>query len=143
MSYLLDTCILSELRKNVPSTVISWFESKDQDLFYISVVTIAELWDGIERLSDSKKKKDLEDWFYGEVHSRFKDRILPIQDHIAKEWGSLNAICRKKGFCVGIQDLYLAATAKLHGLAFVTLNIKDFENIDDLTVINPWQPTKS
>ena len=137
MSYLLDTCILSELRKNVPQNALSWFETKDQNLFYISVVTLAELLDGIERLPDSKKKRDLEDWFYGELHSRFKDRILSIDDHVAKEWAYLNASLQRKGICVGLQDLYIAATAKAHCFSLITLNLKDFQSID-IPVINPW-----
>jgi len=137
MSFLFDTCVLSELRKNVPEKAQGWFESKDPDLFYISVVTIAELWDGIQRLTKSKKKKDLEDWFYGEVHSRFKDRILSIDDVVAKEWGHLNALLKRKGITIGVQDLYIAAIAKSHGLALITLNTKDFQEID-LPLINPW-----
>jgi predicted nucleic acid-binding protein len=138
MSYLLDTCILSELRKTIPAKTREWFESRDQDLFYISVVTIAELWDGIERLSVSKKKKDLEDWFHGEVYSRFKDKILPIDDHVAKEWGNLNASLSRQGICVGVQDLYIAATAKSYNLALATINIKDFQTLG-IPLINPWQ----
>jgi predicted nucleic acid-binding protein len=137
MSYLLDTCVLSELRKFVPPKVVKWFENRNQDLFYISVVSIAEILDGIERLPNSKKRRDLEDWFYGEVHSRFKDRILPIEDHIAKEWACLNASLQKKGLNIGVQDLYLAATARAYGFSLVTLNTKDFRGID-LLLSNPW-----
>lgn len=137
MSYLFDTCVLSQLRKSVPENVKTWFETKEQHLFYISVVTIAELLDGIERLPESKKKKDLEDWFYGDIHSRFKDRILPIDDHIAKEWAYLNAGLQRKGVSVGVQDLYIAATAKAHGFALITLNTKDFQQID-IPLMNPW-----
>lgn len=117
MSYLLDTCVLSELRKKVPQHVFSWFEKKDQNLFYISVVTFAELLDGIERLPNSKKRKDLEDWFYGDIHTRIKNRILSIDDHVAKEWAIMNASLQHKGICIGVQDLYIAATAKAHGFA--------------------------
>lgn len=138
MSYLLDTCTMSELRKKIPQKIRDWFEKKDQDLFYISAVTIAELWDGIERLPVSKKKKDLEDWFYGDIHSRFKDHILPIDDRVAKEWGSLNAQLLKKGISVGVQDLYIAATAKSYAMELITLNVKDFKSID-LSIINPWE----
>ena len=137
MSYLFDTCVVSQLRKSVPENVKTWFESKEQHLFYISVVTIAELLDGIERLPDSKKKKDLEDWFYGDIHSRFKDRILPINDHVAKEWAYLNSSLQRRGICVGVQDLYIAATAKAQGFALITLNTKDFQQID-IPLINPW-----
>ncbi len=138
MSYLLDTCTLSELRGKVPLKTQIWFESKNQDLFYISVVTIAELWDGIERLSPSKKKKDLEDWFYGDIYSRFKDMILSIDDRIAKEWGTMNSQLLKRGITLGVQDLYIAATAKSHGLELVTLNTKDFTEVG-IPIINPWE----
>ncbi len=137
MSYLLDTCILSQLRKEIPLSVKHWFESIDQDLFYISVVTIAELLDGIERLAPCKKKKDLENWFFGEVHSRFKDRILSIDDHVAKEWAFLNASLQKEGHNIGVQDLYIAATAKSHGFVIVTINTKDFYPTK-VPIFNPW-----
>lgn len=137
MSYLLDTCVLSELRKTVPKIAREWFESKNQDLFYISAVTIAELWDGIERLVESKKKRQLEDWFFGDIHSRFKNHIISIDDRVAKEWGTLNAQLLKKGISVGVQDLYIAATARSYALELITLNIKDFKAID-LPIKNPW-----
>jgi predicted nucleic acid-binding protein len=137
MSYLLDTCILSELRKNVPEKTRVWFENKDQDQFFISVVTLAELWDGIERLPKSKRRNDLQDWFHGEIHSRFKDRILTIDDRVAMEWGFLNAGLRRKGVTMGVQDLYIAATVKSHSLVLVTVNIKDFQAAD-IPLVNPW-----
>jgi toxin FitB len=137
MSYLLDTCVLSELRKSIPLNVREWFSSKDSDLFFISVVTVAELWDGIECLSASQKRRDLEEWFRDEVHSRFKDRIFSVDDRVAREWGSLNAKLQKKGCMVGLQDIYIAATAKSWDLSLITLNVKDFEHMD-LMVINPW-----
>lgn len=138
MSYLLDTCVLSELRKSVPNHVKSWFEEKDQNLFYLSVVTIAELLDGIERLPLSKKKSDLEDWFYGDIQVRFSGRIVDIDQHVAKEWAFQNAMLQKKGITVGVQDLYIAASAKVRGFALVTLNVKDFQSIG-IPLINPWK----
>jgi len=137
MSYLIDTCVISELRRKIPSHVSEWFESKDEELFFISVVTVAELLDGIERLPMSKKKRDLEDWFHGDVLSRFKDRILPIDEKVAKAWGLLSASLKNKGINVGIQDLYIAATARVNSLAVVTLNFKDFKDIE-ISIFNPW-----
>lgn len=138
MSYLLDTCVLSQLRKRNPAHVYDWFESKNQDLFFISTVTIAELWDGIERLESCKKRKDLEDWFFGEILTRFKGNILSIDESIAIKWGMLNSSLQKKGLTVGVQDLYIAATAAAKNLVLITLNTKDFINID-LTIVNPWE----
>jgi len=140
MSYLLDTCVISELRKKVPLHVVRWFESRDEDLFFISAVTVAELFDGIERLSPSKKKEELIDWFHGDVIVRFNDRILPIDERVAKKWGHLSAYLRKSGHNVGIQDLYIAATASVYALAVVTLNFKDFKNAM-IDVVNPWEVT--
>ncbi len=138
MSYLLDTCVLSEMRKTIPEHVKTWFSGKDQELFYISVVTIAELLDGIERLPPSKKREDLENWFFGDVYTRFKDRILPVDDHIAKEWAYLNASLQSQGQNVGVQDLYIAATAKSYGFVLLTKNVKDFQYLKT-SAINPWQ----
>src|ERR1700733_6093109 len=137
MSYLIDTCIISELRKKIPSQVTNWFDNKDEELFYISVVTVAELLDGIERLPTSKKKRDLENWFHGDVLSRFKDCILPIDEKVAKTCGFLSAALKSKGVNVGVQDLYIAATAKVNSLAVVTLNFKDFKDADISLVTTP------
>ncbi len=139
MTYLLDTCIISELRKKekIETSVLEWFENKDSDAFSLSVVTIAEIWNGIELLPRSRKRTLLEDWFYGEILTEFKDKIIPIDERIAMEWGSLDAVFRKKGKPLSVQDLYIAATAKVYGMAIVTINVKDFIH-DDITVINPW-----
>lgn len=88
-------------------------------------------------MSDSKKKMDLESWFYGEVQARFIDRTIHIDDHVAREWAFLNSSLQKKGITVSVQDLYIAASARAHGFALVTLNVKDFQAID-IPLINPW-----
>ena len=137
MSYLLDTCVISELRKKIPDKVKEWFADKNVESFFVSVVTVGELLDGIERLTPSKKKKDLEGWFFGEVMDRFQGKILPIDDNIAKTWGRLSATLRRKGISIGVQDLYLAATAHVHGLAILTINVKHFKDVG-VSVINPW-----
>ncbi|HEV8051955.1 MAG TPA: type II toxin-antitoxin system VapC family toxin [Parachlamydiaceae bacterium] len=138
MSYLLDTCVVSELRKEVPKKVKEWFGNINEESLFISVVTIGELLDGIERLKTSKKKRDLEAWFFGEVMDRFQGKILPIDENVAKTWGRLSASLREKGISVGVQDLYLAATAHVHALAVLTINTKHFKDVN-IPVINPWE----
>ena len=137
MTYLLDTCVISDLRKAVPETVKAWFQTKDQDFFCISAVTIAELLDGIERLPQSEKRKNLELWFYGDVQTRFKDRIFPIDEHVARKWGTLSAKIRKHGIAMSTQDLYIAATAEVHDLVLLTRNVKDFSSLN-IHVFDPW-----
>jgi predicted nucleic acid-binding protein len=137
MSYLLDTCVISELRKEVPDKVKKWFADKNPHTFQISVVTIAEILDGIERLPASKKKSELEEWFFEGLLDRFQERILPINEEVAKVWGRLSGDLCKRGVPVGVQDLYIAATAKVHSLTVLTINIKHFKNID-VPIINPW-----
>ncbi len=138
MSFLLDTCVVSLLRQPVPESVEKWFVSKDDDLFYISVVTVAEIEDGIARLSSSRKKRELQEWFYGDFQDNFSDRCLPIDEPVAHAWGQLNAKLTAKGKTIGVQDLYIAATAMVHGLAVVTHNDKDFLSTD-IAVVNPWK----
>lgn len=137
MSYLLDTCTVSALRKEIPPQTKKWFEEREDSLFLISVVTLAELWNGIERLPNSKKRSSLEEWFYGKVLTGFQGKILFIDEKVALEWGRLNTYLEKKGIKIGVQDLYIAATAKINGLMIVTLNTKDFV-YDNIPLVNPW-----
>ena len=138
MNYLLDTCSVSALRGTVPVSVREWFESRDPDCFYVSVVTLAEIEDGIERLAESKKKRDLREWFSGPFRSQFTKRFLPINEDVAIAWGKLNARLIQKGCNIYAQDLYLAATAEVFRLEIVTINIKDFKPTG-LSIVNPWQ----
>lgn len=139
MSYLLDTCVISLLRNSVAPEVRQWFEEKDENLFFLSVVSIAEIEDGIARLRSSQKKKDLQDWLYGNLMPRFESRILSIDIKTAKTWGHLNAHLLTKGKQSNVQDLYIAATAQVYGFAIVTTNTKDFIPTG-LVVLNPWKP---
>lgn len=138
MSYLLDTCVVSELRKDIPHKVREWFGNINEESLFISVVTIGELLDGIERLRPSKKKTDLKAWFFGEVMDRFQGKILSIDETVAKTWGLLSANLREKGINVGVQDLYLMAIAQVHALAILTTNTQHFKGVN-ISVINPWE----
>lgn len=140
MTYLLDTCVVSQLRKKktIEPKVLEWFANKDHEAFSISAVTVAELWNGIELLPPSRKKTLLEDWFHGDFLANYKQKIIPIDERVAKDWGTLDALARKKGRQYSVQDLYIAATAKTHNLVVVTINLKDFCH-DDIIAINPWK----
>lgn len=123
MSYLLDTNVISELRKGerADAKVRAWFSGLGDEEIYLSVLTIGEIRRGIEsvRRRDPDSAAALDSWLarLGEAH---RDRILPVDRAIAEEWGRMNAPDP-----LPVVDGLLAATAKLAGLTFATRNVAD------------------
>ena len=137
MSYLIDTCALSELRRPKPDeNVIRWFEETAQNGLYLSVLTLGEIRKGVESLKDIRRRDKIMNWLEHELPIWFEDRILPIDAGVADEWGHLLA---KAGRSIPAIDSLIAATALHHRLTIVTRNVSDF-NYADLNVFNPWQP---
>ena len=125
MSYLLDTNVISELRKGerADANVRAWFSGCADEEIYLSVLTIGEIRRGVEsvRRRDPDSAAALDSWLVrlGEAH---RDRILPVDRAIAEEWGRLNVPDPPP-----VVDGLLAATAKAAGLTFVTRNVADVE----------------
>ena len=135
MSYLLDTNILSELRRKAPNAgVVEWCSRRPTSTLFLSVLTLGELRKGVERLVDEPRRTRLVDWLEGEVPACFSGRVLDIDAAVADCWGRLLA---KAGRPLPAVDSLLAATAIHHELSLVTRNSRDFE-LPGLTVINPW-----
>lgn len=138
MSFLLDTNVVSEWVKPRPdSGVVAWCASIDEDRTFISVVTLAELRHGIERLSTGRRRLRLEEWLEHELLSRFDGRILSIDAAIGDAWGKVVARADKNGHPANTMDAFLAATAEIHQLTVVTRNIEDFRKLTN-SVIDPW-----
>lgn len=138
MSFLLDTNVVSEWVKPRPDPgVVAWCASIDEDRTFISVVTLAELRHGIERLSMGRRRLRLEEWLQHELLSRFDCRIISIDAAIGDAWGKVVARADKNGQPANTMDAFLAATAELHQLTVVTRNIGDFRKLTT-SVINPW-----
>ena len=134
MSFLLDTNVVSELRKaRGDPRVAAWFRSIASDDLHLSVVVIAELRRGVERLHrhDVAQAIRLEAWL-ARVKDAFGGRILPITVPIAEEWGRINVPDP-----LPIFDGLLVATARVHGLTLVTRNISDLQR-RGMPVLNPW-----
>lgn len=137
MRTLIDTCVLSELRRPTGSArVAASFAVLADDEVFLSVLTIGELRKGIDRLRAGKKKRGLEQWLR-QLVAVASDRILPINLETAVLWGELAAKLEKTGRPLPAIDCLIAATAIQHGLHLMTRNVADFEPTGVL-LINPW-----
>lgn len=135
MSYLIDTNVLSELRRKNPNPgVVSWFTQRPAATLYLSVLTLGEIRKGIEGLGDDERRMALLDWLETDLPAFFTGRILPVDAQVADRWGRLIAAA---GRPLPAIDSLLAATALAHDLVLVTRNSRDFSGLP-LQLMNPW-----
>ncbi len=121
MSFLLDTNAVSEWVKPRPNPgLIGWMESTDEDRVFISVITLAELRYGVERLAAGARRRRLEEWLGHELPLRFEGRILSVDTNVAEAWGKTVSRSDAAGRPIGVMDAFLAATAECHHLTLVT-----------------------
>jgi len=137
LSYLLDTNVISELRKGdrADANVRTWFDGLGDEEIYLSVLTIGEIRRGIESVPrrDPDSAASLDSWLsrLGEAH---RDRILPVDRAIAEEWGRMNVPDP-----LPVIDGFLAATAKVAGLTLATRNVADVESAG-VNLVDPFSP---
>jgi predicted nucleic acid-binding protein len=135
VSWLLDTSVLSELRKGDRATrsVLDWFAATDEAELYTSVLVLGEARRGVEsiRRRDSTAAAALEQWL-ARLGETFADRVLPIDDVIADRWGTLNV-----PDALPAVDGLLAATALVHDLTLVTRNVRDVQRTG-VRVLDPF-----
>ncbi len=136
MAWLLDTNVLSELRKGsrASANVRAWAASTLRDRHYISVLSLGEIRKGIELLRKKSPEKcpEFERWLT-QLHTDYAEDILPISEEIAECWGRLTAI---RTFPV--MDGLIAATALTHGLKLATRNVMDFKS-SGVETLNPFE----
>ena len=142
MSFLLDTNVVSEVIRPRPDPgVTAWLADADEDRVFMSVVTLAELRHGVERLVAGRRRARLDQWLRNELPLRFDGRILPVDQAVADAWGTVAARHDELGRPIGIMDAFIAATALVHGLTLVTRNASDFESSVH-AIVNPWAESK-
>jgi predicted nucleic acid-binding protein len=138
MNFLLDTNVVSEWVKPRPNGgVVSWLAEADEDRVFISVVTLAELRCGVERMATGNRRRRLEEWLEGELPLRFEGRVLSVDKAVADAWGQVVARREAAGRPIGAMDAVIAATVKVHGLTLITRNASDFEP-SVKAIVNPW-----
>lgn len=138
MSFLLDTCVISELVSKRPDPgVVKWIDGIDPDSVHLSVVTIGEIQKGVEKLRDTARKEVLRSWLNDELLVRFRERLVPLEVGALLEWGTLTGRLEAQGMTMAAVDSFIAATA-LHGhFVLVTRNEGDFVR-SGVQLFNPW-----
>lgn len=137
MTCLLDTNVISERTKRAPDeNVRTWLRSQRVSDTYLSVITLAELEQGVLRLGDTRRAREL-GVFLATIERQFHGQILTIDRDVAYQWAVLTARALAEGTPLGYADSLIAATARAHHLTVVTRNTEDFAAAG-VSLINPW-----
>ncbi len=140
MSYLLDTCIISDIPRKTDSGLLEWAAAQDQLGLHLSVLTFAEIQKGIELLPASagkKRREELLAWLSGDLPAQFAGRVLDVTEPVALEYGRLSARGQRQGRPLPVIDGLLLATAVIHALTLVTRNVRDVLGTG-VAVLNPY-----
>lgn len=138
MSYLLDTNVISEWVKPRPDPhVVRWLATVDEDQTYLSVVSFAEIRQGIEEMSPGPRRDAIASWLERDLLLRFEQRIVGLDLAIAHHCGILLARSKKLGLNLHVMDAWYAATGIALGFTLVTRNTRHFGSLN-LPVLNPW-----
>lgn len=139
--FLIDTNVLSELMRDSPAPpVLDWFASQTASRLHTSVVTYAEILAGIALLPAGKRRDALAQAASQIFEEDFYGRCIDFGGPAVGHYALVRAQRQLAGRPIDSADAQIAAIALAAQLTLVTRNIKDFEGIDGLEVINPWQP---
>jgi len=136
--FLLDTNVLSEAVKPTPDLrVLSWLGQMDEDILFLSTISIAEIRRGIALLNEEKKKSKLAAWLEQDLLIRFDKRIIHVDESVALAWGDAMGLAKRIGRHLSVLDGFIAGTAIAKKLMIVTRNVKDFDFLG-MPIFNPW-----
>jgi toxin FitB len=111
---------------------LAWFSSVEWNDLHLSAITAAELWRGIAKMPNGRRRRELEMSFQM-LPVRFEDRILPVNFSVAVEYGEIQA----RSGPLPVLDALIAATAITHHLRVITRNTRDFAHTG-AAILNPW-----
>jgi predicted nucleic acid-binding protein len=136
--YLLDTNILSERARPRPHpAVVTWMDAQSQIDLAIGVLSLGEIGKGIERLATGPRRDRLREWLEIDLPRRFRERVLSVDERVAREWGRLSVEGERAGRPLPVIDGLLLATAAVHDLTFVTRNQRDCAG-RGVPTLDPW-----
>ena len=137
--WLLDTNVLSELRRPRPSRrVVALVAAQPLEQLYVSAVTLAEMRFGSERSADVQRRAQLHDWLTHQLRPMFDGRVLPVSEDVMFKWRLPVEQGRKTGHTFSQPDLIIAATALQHGLTVVSRDTADYLKAR-VPLLNPWE----
>ncbi len=135
---ILDTNVLSELMRNEPNQqVVDWLDAQDPGSMAVTSITVAEIFYGIARLPDGKRKGVLFSLATEMFDEEFAGSILPFDEEAALDYAVIVAASERMGRAVSMADAQIAAIAGFHDATVATRNVKDFTPLGVAT-INPW-----
>lgn len=135
MKYLLDTNVVFESTAKQPdASSLGWIDKHTNESF-LSCVSLGEIWKGLHRLPEGKRKRNLVAWADG-LERDFSEVIIGLDASTLKIWGELYARQEARGYKLDVMDSLIAAQALEHGLIVVTRNTSDFP--PEVKTINPW-----
>ncbi|MCF6177316.1 MAG: type II toxin-antitoxin system VapC family toxin [Victivallaceae bacterium] len=138
MSFLIDTCVISELRKFSPDpAVLKWFAAVDEEDLFISVLTFGEIEYGITILPSGRKQSAIMEWFE-ELKSHFKHQSIDVTPEVASRWGVMRGVMQRRGISASVVDGLIAATAIDRNFLLITRNVNDFKDTG-ARIFNPWE----
>lgn len=136
--WLLDTNVISELRRPRPSARVRTFvAAQPLEALFVSTITFAEIRYGIETVGDPIRRAELNDWLLHRVRPMFDQRVLEVSEDVMFKWRLLVEEGRKAGHTFSQPDLIIAATALHHGLTVVTRDTGDYQ-LARVALLNPW-----
>jgi hypothetical protein len=136
--WLLDTNVVSELRKPKPETkVVNFIAAQPGETLFLTDITLAEITYGIEQLNDAARRADLHRWLERNLRPSFAGRILAITEDVLVRWKTMVVEGRKRGHTFGQPDLFIAAIASLQDLVAVSRDISEFVEAG-VPVFDPW-----